>query len=95
MPIQFLAWEAESSFNPNALGGYVDAEGKRLPWIVGEDMPQETNRITLSDKKDKWGLPVVDGKRPLDRTGRSKVRKFAEFGRRRRRLRCLGRSQDD
>jgi choline dehydrogenase-like flavoprotein len=29
-------------------------------WIVGEDMPQETNRVTLSDQKDKWGLPVVD-----------------------------------
>ena len=30
-------------------------------WIVGEDMPQETNRITLNaDVKDQWGLPVPD-----------------------------------
>ncbi|MEM8791712.1 MAG: GMC family oxidoreductase [Pseudomonadota bacterium] len=28
-------------------------------WIVGEDMPQATNRITLSDSvKDQWGLPA-------------------------------------
>jgi choline dehydrogenase-like flavoprotein len=30
-------------------------------WIVGEDMPQQTNRITLSpDKKDAFGLPVAN-----------------------------------
>ncbi len=30
-------------------------------WIVGEDMPQETNRITLSStSKDKWNLPVAN-----------------------------------
>jgi choline dehydrogenase-like flavoprotein len=29
-------------------------------WIVGEDMPQETNRVTLSSKlKDKNGMPVA------------------------------------
>jgi choline dehydrogenase-like flavoprotein len=28
-------------------------------WLVGEDMPRETNRVTLSaEKKDKYGLPV-------------------------------------
>jgi len=28
-------------------------------WIGGEDMPQETNRVTLNhDEKDKYGLPV-------------------------------------
>jgi choline dehydrogenase-like flavoprotein len=28
-------------------------------WLVGEDMPRETNRVTLNDKvKDKWGNPV-------------------------------------
>jgi choline dehydrogenase-like flavoprotein len=28
-------------------------------WIVGEDMPRETNRITLNtDVKDQYGLPV-------------------------------------
>ncbi len=30
-------------------------------WIVGEDMPQETNRITLNpDVTDRFGLPVAD-----------------------------------
>ncbi len=27
-------------------------------WIVGEDMPQESNAITLSDAKDQYGLPA-------------------------------------
>ena len=28
-------------------------------WLVGEDMPRETNRVTLNGKvKDKWGNPV-------------------------------------
>jgi choline dehydrogenase-like flavoprotein len=28
-------------------------------WLVGEDMPRETNRITLNtDVKDQWGLPA-------------------------------------
>lgn len=29
-------------------------------WIVGEDMPQETNRVTLSDTVDKFGLKVAN-----------------------------------
>lgn len=30
-------------------------------WLVGEDMPRETNRITLNDKvKDKWGNAVAN-----------------------------------
>lgn len=30
-------------------------------WIVGEDMPQESNRITLhAELKDKYGMPVPD-----------------------------------
>jgi choline dehydrogenase-like flavoprotein len=29
-------------------------------WIVGEDMPQENNRITLSSTKDKFGMPVAN-----------------------------------
>src|SRR6202007_1435357 len=29
-------------------------------WLVGEDMAQETNRITLSSVKDQYGLPVAD-----------------------------------
>ena len=48
------AWGREFT---SALDGYSNMAGM---WIVGEDMPQETNRITLSDQKDKWGLPVVD-----------------------------------
>ncbi len=29
-------------------------------WLVGEDMPQETNRVTLDPKaKDKFGMPVA------------------------------------
>ena len=28
-------------------------------WLVGEDMPRETNRVTLNHNvKDKWGMPV-------------------------------------
>ncbi|GEL24264.1 2-keto-gluconate dehydrogenase [Pseudonocardia sulfidoxydans NBRC 16205] len=38
--------------------GYLNTAGM---WIVGEDMPQETNRITLSkDTVDANGLPVAD-----------------------------------
>ncbi len=30
-------------------------------WIVGEDMPQESNRVTLNHAvKDQWGLPVAN-----------------------------------
>ena len=39
-----------------ALDGYENMAGM---WIVGEDMPQETNRVTLNhDVKDQFGLPV-------------------------------------
>jgi len=39
-----------------ALDSYPNMAGL---WIVGEDMPQETNRITLNkDIKDKFGMPV-------------------------------------
>jgi choline dehydrogenase-like flavoprotein len=40
-----------------ALDSYENMAGL---WIVGEDMPQESNRITLSDKKDKGGMPVAN-----------------------------------
>lgn len=41
-----------------ALDSYENMAGM---WIVGEDMPQETNRITLSPTvKDAHGLPVAD-----------------------------------
>lgn len=39
-----------------ALDSYENMAGM---WIVGEDMPQETNRVTLNhDVKDQYGLPV-------------------------------------
>jgi choline dehydrogenase-like flavoprotein len=41
-----------------ALDSYENMAGM---WIVGEDMPQETNRITLNEGvKDQFGLPVAD-----------------------------------
>ncbi len=47
------AWGREFS---SALDGYENMAGM---WIVGEDMPQETNRITLNaDVKDQFGLPA-------------------------------------
>ncbi|MBL3570712.1 2-keto-gluconate dehydrogenase [Rhodovulum sulfidophilum] len=42
----------------SALDSYETMAGM---WIVGEDMPQETNRVTLNhDVTDQHGLPVVD-----------------------------------
>ena len=42
----------------SALDQYVNMAGL---WIVGEDMPQEDNRITLhKDEKDKYGLPIAN-----------------------------------
>ena len=41
-----------------ALDSYENMAGM---WIVGEDMPQETNRVTLNhDVKDQFGLPVAN-----------------------------------
>jgi choline dehydrogenase-like flavoprotein len=49
------AWGREFT---TALDGYERMAGM---WIVGEDMPQETNRVTLNhDVKDKWGLAVAN-----------------------------------
>ena len=40
-----------------AMEGYPRMAGM---WLVGEDMPQETNRVTLDPKaKDKFGMPVA------------------------------------
>ncbi|MGP5568765.1 GMC oxidoreductase [Pseudomonas helleri] len=52
-------------FNPGAWGrdftrvmdNYTHLAGM---WLVGEDMPRETNRITLSDTKDHLGIPVAN-----------------------------------
>lgn len=47
------AWGSEFT---GAMDNYAHMAGM---WLVGEDMPQETNRITLNtDVKDKFGLPV-------------------------------------
>mgnify|MGYP005809911349 CR=1 FL=1 len=49
------AWGREFS---SALDSYENMAGL---WIVGEDMPQETNRVTLDKSaKDKYGLPVAN-----------------------------------
>jgi choline dehydrogenase-like flavoprotein len=48
------AWRREFT---SALDSYENMAGL---WIVGEDMPQETNRVTLDPVfKDKFGMPVV------------------------------------
>jgi len=39
----------------NAMDNYAHMAGM---WLVGEDMPQESNAITLSDAKDQYGLPA-------------------------------------
>ncbi|MET1028448.1 MAG: GMC family oxidoreductase, partial [Dongiaceae bacterium] len=40
----------------SAMDGYANMAGM---WLVGEDMPQESNRITLhATEKDQFGLPV-------------------------------------
>jgi choline dehydrogenase-like flavoprotein len=49
------AWGREFT---TALDGYENMAGM---WIVGEDMPQETNRVTINhDVKDQFGIPVVN-----------------------------------
>ncbi|QFU07303.1 Fructose dehydrogenase large subunit [Rhodobacteraceae bacterium THAF1] len=48
------AWGREFT---SALDQYENMAGM---WIVGEDMPQETNRVTLSDAEDQWGLKVAN-----------------------------------
>jgi hypothetical protein len=47
------AWGREFA---DGLGGYANMAGM---WIVGEDMPQATNRVTLNaDVKDRFGMSV-------------------------------------
>ena len=49
------AWGREFT---SALDGYENMSGM---WLVGEDMPQESNRVTLdAAAKDKWGLAVAN-----------------------------------
>ena len=51
--------------NPGARGREFSAtmdmyENLAGMWIVGEDMPQESNRITLSEEKDQHGMPAAN-----------------------------------
>ncbi len=52
--------------NPGAWGRTFTSAIEAYPrmagmWLIGEDMPQETNRVTLdADAKDKHGLPVAN-----------------------------------
>ena len=48
------AWGREFSA---AMDSYENMAGM---WLVGEDMPQESNAITLSDEKDQFGLPAAN-----------------------------------
>ena len=48
------AWGREFT---TALDSYENMAGM---WIVGEDMPQAENRVTLSDTEDKFGLKVAN-----------------------------------
>lgn len=48
------AWGREFS---SSMDQYAHMAGL---WIVGEDMPQESNRITLSDARDAFGMPVAN-----------------------------------
>ena len=49
------AWGREYT---TALDQYENMAGM---WLVGEDMPQETNRVTLNhDVKDQYGMPVAN-----------------------------------
>ena len=48
------AWGREFT---SAIDGYSNMAGM---WLVGEDMPQESNRVTLSSLKDLFGMPVAD-----------------------------------
>jgi len=52
----FLDPGAWGSKFTSAMDGYANMAGM---WLVGEDMPQESNRITLhASEKDPFGLPV-------------------------------------
>ena len=49
------AWGADYAW---WMDNYTNLAGM---WLVGEDMPRETNRITLNTNvKDKWGSPVAN-----------------------------------
>ena len=42
----------------SVIDDYVNVAGV---WIIGEDMPRETNRVTLhAERKDRFGMPIPD-----------------------------------
>jgi choline dehydrogenase-like flavoprotein len=47
------------AWGPDFAAAMEDYDHMAGMWIVGEDMPQEGNRVTLhAEEKDQWGLPV-------------------------------------
>jgi choline dehydrogenase-like flavoprotein len=47
------------SWGPAFTAAMEDYDHMAGMWIVGEDMPQESNRVTLhAEEKDQWGLPI-------------------------------------
>lgn len=59
-PAFFAKFVAPGSWGPaltEVVDKYLNTAGM---WIVGEDMPQQSNRITLSGETDAHGLPVAN-----------------------------------
>lgn len=53
--------DADASFG----AALKESQTKPGPWTIniggfGETLPDPTNRFTLTDKKDKWGLPIIN-----------------------------------
>jgi choline dehydrogenase-like flavoprotein len=47
------------AWGPEFASAMEDYDHMAGMWIVGEDMPQESNRVTLhAEEKDQWGLPI-------------------------------------
>jgi choline dehydrogenase-like flavoprotein len=47
------------AWGPEFTSAMEDYDHMAGMWIVGEDMPQESNRVTLhAEEKDEWGLPI-------------------------------------
>jgi choline dehydrogenase-like flavoprotein len=47
------------AWGPEFTAAIEDYDQMAGMWIVGEDMPQESNRVTLhAEEKDQWGLPI-------------------------------------
>ena len=70
------AWGREFT---SAMDEYDNMAGM---WIVGEDMPQETNRITLDAREGPVGMPVAERpfRRPPERRRDARARLQAGHG---------------